>query len=370
MATVVLATLQYVRGRAARSSRASPDGPIDLSAPLTERGSTTAGPSGRAAATDAGYALAMTFSLVALDPETGELGVAVASRFLAVGAVVPVARAGVGAMATQALANVAYGPDGSALLADGVGAVDVVARLTGLDPHRDHRQLGIVDAAGGAATFTGSACSAWAGGRIGPGCAAQGNILAGAAVVDALLESYLAAVGPFADRLLVALLAADREGGDRRGRQSAALLVVRDRGGYLGADDRWLDLRVDDHPEPVVELARLRDLHRLLWEPVRREELVAIDESLAIELRELLGTVGAEASGPADDEVPLPSELVALFPSGPTVEPRPYPVGWDDPWQARLASWMGMENLEGRMVAPGWVDRATLEHLRATARRG
>jgi uncharacterized Ntn-hydrolase superfamily protein len=323
-----------------------------------------------AAGTDAGYALAMTFSLVARDPETGELGVAVASRFLAVGAVVPVARAGIGAVATQALANVAYGPDGLALLADGVGAVDVVARLTQLDPHRDHRQLGIVDAGGGAATFTGSACSAWAGGRIGPGCAAQGNILAGAAVVDALLESYLAAVGPFADRLLAALLAADRAGGDRRGRQSAALLVVRDRGGYLGADDRWLDLRVDDHPDPVAELARLRDLHRLLWEPVRPEELVAIDESLAVELQELLGAVGAEARGPADDEAPLPSELVALFPSGPTIEPRPYPAGWDDAWQARLVGWMGMENLEGRMVAPGWVDRATLEHLRETAVRG
>ncbi len=310
----------------------------------------------------------MTYSIVARDPATGDLGVAVASRFLAVGSVVAHARAGVGGVATQALANVAYGPDGLALLADGVGAAEVVARLTTLDEHRDHRQLGVVDRDGGAASFTGSACSAWAGGRTGPGCAAQGNILAGSEVVDALLEAFLGADGAFADRLLVGLLAADRAGGDRRGRQSAAILVVRDAGGYLGGDDRWLDLRVDDHPDPVVELVRLRSIHRLLWEPVAVEDLVPLDPGLAAELRALLEVVGA-AGRPAThpDEVPLPAELEALFPSGPTVERRPYPGGWDDAWQARLVGWMGMENLEGRTVAPGWIDQATLAHLRELA---
>lgn len=317
------------------------------------------------------YALAVTFSIVARDPGTGELGVAVASRFLAVGSVVPHARAGVGAVATQALANVTYGPDGLALLADGVPAAEVVARLTTLDAHRDHRQLGVVDADGGAASFTGSACSAWAGGRTGPGCAAQGNILAGPAVVDALLEAYLAASGAFADRLLAGLLAADRAGGDRRGRQSAALLVVRPAGGYLGGDDRWLDLRVDDHPDPVPELVRLRGIHRLLWEPVTIEDLVPLDVGLATELRELLGRVGGEPrASVAEDEAPMPAELEALFPSGPAVERRPFPLGWDDGWQARLVGWMGMENLEGRMVAPGWIDRATVDHLRTIAGAG
>jgi uncharacterized Ntn-hydrolase superfamily protein len=313
----------------------------------------------------------MTFSLVARDPATGDLGVAVASRFLAVGSVVPHARAGTGAVATQALANVAYGPDGLALLADGIGAIDVVARLTTLDRHRDHRQVGVVDGDGGAASFTGSACSGWAGGRIGPGAAAQGNILAGPEVVEALVDAYLGASGAFADRLLVGLLAADRGGGDRRGRQSAALLVVRAGGGYMGGDDRWLDLRVDDHPDPVVELIRLRGLHRLLWEPVGETDLVPLDVALATELRELLEDVRGEArTGAEADEAPLPAELEALFPSGPAIAPRPYPGGWDDAWQARLVGWMGMENLEGRVVAPGWIDRATLDHLRSVARSG
>jgi len=317
------------------------------------------------------YPLVVTFSLVARDPTTGDLGVVVASRFLAVGSVVPHARASVGAVATQALANVTYGPDGLALLADGVPATEVVARLTTLDEHRDHRQLGAVDSHGGAASFTGSACSAWAGGRTGPGCAAQGNILAGPGVVDALLDAYLATTGAFADRLLAGLMAADRAGGDRRGRQSAAIVVVRLAGGYLGGDDRWLDLRVDDHPDPVDELVRLRRIHRLLWEPVDLDDLVPVDGALAIELRELLERAEAAsrtvASRPEDapDEVPLPAELEALFPSGPLVERRPFPPGWDDRWQGRLVSWMGMENLEGRMVAPGWIDRGTLEHLRA-----
>lgn len=320
------------------------------------------------------YPLPMTFSLVARDPATGDLGVVVASRFLAVGSVVPFARAGVGAVATQALANVTYGPDALALLADGVPAAEVVARLTTLDEHRDHRQLGVVDAHGGAASFTGSACSAWAGGRTGPGCAAQGNILAGATVVDALLEAYLAATGSFADRLLAGLTAADRAGGDRRGRQSAAVVVVRPAGGYLGGDDRWLDLRVDDHPDPVAELDRLRRIHRLLWEPVDLDDLVAVDEALALELRDLLERAEAAAPGAVRgspdrvaDEAPLPAELEALFPSGPAVERRPFPAAWDDHWQGRLVSWMGMENLEGRTVAPGWIDRGTLEHLRAVA---
>ena len=199
----------------------------------------------------------MTFSIVGWDgdgTDGAEWGVAVASKFLAVGAVVPWARANVGVVATQALANIAYGPDGLAALADHRTAVDVVAKLVAADEGRDHRQLGIVDAAGGAETYTGSECLEWAGGIAGPGFAAQGNILVGPEVVDLMVEAYTVTKGPLERRLMAALLAGDRAGGDRRGRQSAALLVVRDGGGYLGNTDVVVDLRVDDHSDPVPEL--------------------------------------------------------------------------------------------------------------------
>jgi uncharacterized Ntn-hydrolase superfamily protein len=199
-----------------------------------------------------------TFSIVAADPEAGELGVAVASRFFSVGSVVPWAQAGVGAAATQASANTSWGSRGLELLARGVSPDEVVAILTRGDEEREGRQFGIVRPDGGSATYTGPRCTAWAGGRSGPGYAVQGNILAGEAVVAALEGSFLDTKGqPLALRLFAALEAGDAAGGDSRGRQSAALLVVRDKGGFNGFGDRAIDVRVDDHPDPIRELGRL-----------------------------------------------------------------------------------------------------------------
>ena len=205
-----------------------------------------------------------TFSVVAADPRTGELGVAVQSRFLAVGAVVPWARAGVGAVATQSLANTTYGPEGLKLLAAGKSPGDVVKTLTEQDPARAVRQLGVVSADGRAATFTGAECNAWAGGRLGKNFAVQGNILAGEAVVEAMAASLEKSEGgKLAQRLIDALAAGQAAGGDKRGMQSAALLVVREGWGYAGLNDRYRDLRVDDHPAPITELQRLYDLDKL-----------------------------------------------------------------------------------------------------------
>lgn len=198
-----------------------------------------------------------TFSIVAFDPKTGDLGVAVQSRFLGVGSVVPWAKAGVGAVATQAWANMRYGPEGLALLEGGKDAAAAVAALTGADADRDRRQVGIVDAKGRAAAYTGAGCLAWAGHRAGEHFTAQGNILAGEKVVDAMADGFAAADGELADRLVEALAAGQRAGGDKRGQQSAALLVVRKDGGYGGNNDRYIDLRVEDHEKPIDELKRL-----------------------------------------------------------------------------------------------------------------
>jgi uncharacterized Ntn-hydrolase superfamily protein len=202
-----------------------------------------------------------TFSIVAADPEAGEVGVAVASRFFAVGSVVPWARAGVGAVATQSNANTTFGPRGLELLARGATARETLEVLLRGDSGPEARQVGVVAADGGSATHTGPRCTAWAGGRSGPGYAVQGNILAGEPVVAALEKRFLETKGrPLAERLLEALLAGDAAGGDARGRQSAALLVARERGGYNGFTDRAVDVRVDDHPDPLGEIARLTRL--------------------------------------------------------------------------------------------------------------
>jgi uncharacterized Ntn-hydrolase superfamily protein len=199
-----------------------------------------------------------TFSIVAADPEAGEVGVAVASRFFAVGTVVPHAKAGVGAVATQSFANTTYGPRGLELLARGLTADEALEVLLRGDEGRDQRQVGVVAADGGSATFSGPGCNAWAGGRRGPGYAVQGNILTGEEVVAAMEASFLASAGkPLAERLFQALSAGDAAGGDARGRQSAALLVVREGAGYGGWTDRAVDLRVDDHPDPFGEMERL-----------------------------------------------------------------------------------------------------------------
>lgn len=210
-----------------------------------------------------------TFSIVAYDAETESWGIAVQSRVVGVGAVVPWARAGQGAVATQAYANVAYGPDGLALLAEGMSAEEVVAALIEDDEHRASRQLGVVDAQGRAAAFTGEDCMDWAGHRVGDGYCVQGNILAGAGVVDAMAEAYEASEGDFGDRLIDALVAGQEAGGDRRGRQSAALYIVKAEGGYAGGNDRYRDIRVDDHETPIVELRRVYHLHRRVFRDPR-----------------------------------------------------------------------------------------------------
>jgi uncharacterized Ntn-hydrolase superfamily protein len=198
-----------------------------------------------------------TFSIVAYDPDRQEWGVGVASRVLAVGAVVPWAKAGVGAIATQSFANTTYGPKGLDLLSQGKSAEEVIQLLTTPDKRKDVRQVGIVDAKGHPATFTGAKCSDWAGGKTGKHYTCQGNILAGEAVVSDMAKAFEDAPGPLAWRLMVALEAAEKAGGDKRGKQSAALLVVRDKAGYGGYDDRMIDLRVDDHTQPIQELARI-----------------------------------------------------------------------------------------------------------------
>ncbi len=211
-----------------------------------------------------GWEEAGTFSIVAVDPKTGDLGVAVASRVLAVGAVVPYAQAKVGAIATQSFANTTYGPRGLTLLKKGLTPKQALERLLESDKDRDHRQVGIVDAKGRAAAYTGKKCLPWAGHIVGKGYAVQGNILAGERVVKAMAKAFEGAKGELAERLMAALEAGEVAGGDSRGKQSAALLVVREKGGYAGFDDRYVDLRVDDHPEPVKELRRLLTI-KLAW---------------------------------------------------------------------------------------------------------
>lgn len=234
----------------------------------------------------------MTFSIVGYDPETSDLGIAVQSKFLAVGAVVPWARAGVGAIATQSYANTSYGPRGLELLAAGRTAAEALAELLAGDEQADKRQVGVVDAQGRAATHTGPGCHAWAGGIAGEHFAAQGNILVGAETVTALAETFQRATGPLWYRLVQALAAGQRAGGDSRGQQSAALQVVRAGGGYARFNDRMIDLRVDDSPHPIEELARILSLHELLFLRPRPEDLVPLDAQNAAELQALLARSG------------------------------------------------------------------------------
>jgi uncharacterized Ntn-hydrolase superfamily protein len=205
-----------------------------------------------------------TFSIVAFDPKTGDLGVAVASKFLAVGSVVPYAKAGVGAIATQSFANTTFGPKGLELLRKGLTPSQVLKQLLASDKDRELRQVGIVDAKGRAAAFTGKKCLPWAGHIVGKGFAVQGNILAGEQVVKAMAKAFQETQGELAERLMAALEAGEQAGGDARGKQSAAILVVRKGAGYGGFDDRYIDLRVDDHPEPVKELRRILTI-KLAW---------------------------------------------------------------------------------------------------------
>jgi uncharacterized Ntn-hydrolase superfamily protein len=272
-----------------------------------------------------------TYSLVACDLESREWGIAVQSKFLAVGAVVPWAEPEVGAIATQALANVAYGPRGLELLREGLSADDVVSRLTEEDAGRDDRQLGVVDGAGRAASYTGSSCLHWAGGRTGEGYAAQGNILVSEETVTALAETFEKTEGkPLAERLLSALAAAQAAGGDSRGQQSASLLVVKRDGGYGGTSDVMVDLRVDDHPTPIEELARLYEMHDLLFGKTPDEEWLRVDDVLASELRDRLARLGYD----------------------------------DDNLEAAFNAWVGTENLEDRVKGIDRIDPVVLAELR------
>ena len=271
-----------------------------------------------------------TYSLVACDLEAGRWGVATQSKFLGVGSIVPWAEAQVGAIATQSYANPRYGPEGLALLREGLSAEEVVERLTSAGEGRDQRQLGVVDGRGRSATFTGGGCHDWAGGRTGDGFAAQGNILVSGNTVDALAETFEATAGkPLEERLMDSLDAAQAAGGDSRGQQSAALLVVEKDGGYAGLYDVVFDLRVDDHPRPLEELRRLHGLHVALFGETPREDWVPVDDELAAELSERLARLGYE--GELSD---------ALF------------------------RWAGNENLEERVEGAEAVDPVVLEELR------
>ncbi len=246
-----------------------------------------------------------TFSIVAYDRGRDEWGVAVQSKFLAVGAVVPWAEVGVGALATQALANVGYGPGGLARLRRGESAEAVVRALTSADPKRDERQLGVVDARGGASAFTGAKCMDFAGHVVGDGFACQGNILLSRAVVEGMARAYEATPGDLPERLLAALAAGQREGGDRRGMQSAALLIVRAKGGYDEGNDRWVDIRIDDHPSPIEELRRVFRLYDLTL--LTREDpatLIRLTPEVVRGLQHdlaILGFAPGRASGTMDD---------------------------------------------------------------------
>jgi len=277
----------------------------------------------------------MTFSIVATNADRSQFGVAVASKFLAAGGIVPAARAGVGALATQALANTSYKADGLALLTNGANAQETVDTLTGNDAQREHRQLGVVDAQGRAATYTGDECGDWAGGVAGDGYAIQGNILAGSRVIALMEEAWLGSdpKEPLARRLLAALAAGDAAGGDKRGRQCAALYVVGEAGGY-GGEDVLVDLRVDDNEAPIPELARLLDIHDMIFGQPNPKDLLELNGAVAEEVRSLLGAQGYIAGGVTTTEL-----------------------------DRVLASWAGMENLEMRLV-PGHLDPVVLEHLR------
>lgn len=278
-----------------------------------------------------------TFSIVAHDPTQQEWGIAVASKFLSVGAVVPFARAGVGAVATQSAANTTFGPAGLELLAQGYVAQYALNGLLAADEGREHRQVGLVDAQGRPATFTGSDCFPWAGGRIGTYYAAQGNILAGPEVVAALARSFEASDGVLADRLVAALADGQQAGGDRRGQQSAALLVVRLGGGYAGFNDRYVDLRVDDHATPVVELGRLLEMHKLYMFKTRPEDVLPIDQDRALRIQEILLSSGYRTDPPTGR--------------------------YDDRTRDAFRELSGAENLEGRWREEAEIDRVVLEYL-------
>jgi uncharacterized Ntn-hydrolase superfamily protein len=285
----------------------------------------------------------MTFSIVARDPQKGELGIAVQSKFLGVGAVVPWAKAGVGAIATQSWANTSYGPQGLDLLGKGVSASDVIAELTGNDEQRAKRQVGAIGVTGAPATYTGEECFPWAGGYIGEHFACQGNILVGEDTVLAMARTFEETDGLLCDRLIAALAAGQEAGGDSRGQQSAALLVVREKGGYEGFNDRFIDLRVDDHTQPINELYRILQLHKLYLFPTDLADILVIDKKLAVEIQELL-TLSGDYQG----------NITGLY---------------DESTRDAFRKFSGRENLEERWFEDARIDRIVLEFMRQHLRK-
>lgn len=279
-----------------------------------------------------------TFSIVAYDPQEQAWGIAVASKFLAVGSVVPWAKAGIGAVATQSYANTSFGPRGLDFIGEGLSASQALDRLLADDPDREHRQVGMVDQRGGSATFTGKSCHAWAGGVAGLNFAAQGNILAGEQVVHSLSEVFTQTKGNLPKRLFAALLAGDRAGGDRRGRQSAAILVVKSKGGYGGFNDRWVDYRVDDHPDPVLRLGELLDLHDLYFNKSDESERLPLQGDVLRRLQLImirLGYYHGEPSGIYDEQTRI-----------------------------ALEAFVGNENFEERVeFKAGRIDKPVYEHI-------
>ncbi len=280
-----------------------------------------------------------TFSIVAYDAQENAWGVAVASKFLSVGSVVPWARAGQGAVATQSYANTTFGPRGLELMGSGRPAEQALESLIQADEGRDHRQVGMVDAQGRAAAYTGAGCYAWAGHVTGPNFTCQGNILVGEATVRAMADTFVKAPGELADRLIAALAAGEAAGGDSRGKQSAAILVVRPGGGYSGLNDRYIDLRVDDDPAPVQRLAGLVEMHHLFFGRTQPEDRIVIDDALAREIQRVL----------------ISQKLFIGDPSG----------SYDEPTRRAFAHFIGRENLEDRCdPLAGWIDPPALEYIR------
>ena len=279
-----------------------------------------------------------TFSIIAYDPANGDLGVAVQSKFLAVGAVVPWAKAGVGAVATQAWANTTYGPEGLRLMAKGLSAQEALEKLIEADKDRARRQVGMVDAHGNAAAYTGEGCFEWAGHIVGEGFACQGNILVSEETVQAMARTFEESEGELADRLVAALEAGQEAGGDSRGRQSAALLVVREEGGYGGLNDRWIDLRVDDHPTPIQELKRLLELHKLYFLKSKPEDLIPLEAEVTREIQEILSELGYYSG-----------EVNGVY---------------DEATRQALFEFSGIENLEERWQEGTYIDPMVLTFMR------
>ena len=289
----------------------------------------------------AGEPYVATFSIAAVDRETGDVGVAVASKFLAVGSIVPWADPAVGAVATQALANATYGRRGLAFMRDGLTAEEALARLIADDPERERRQVGLAKLDGSSASHTGTECHPWAGHRTGAGFACQGNILTGPDVVEAMAAVFLSASGPLPHRLFAALTAGDKAGGDSRGRQSAALHVERTKGGYQGLSDVLADLRVDDASDPVGELGRLLELNDLYFGRSPESDKIDLRGPVMAELATLLARAGRPLPGKADIEDPATRTAFEAF--------------------------VGIENLEDRVdFGRLTIDSPALEFLRRT----